>query len=120
MNHLIQTIEEEIAQLQALRAKLEQLPDGLPSDVYLSSSEQVVFRIPYSRPALRQFRHTLGKGWKRDGGWTAEDGRRFIEWRNESLGIRAGVCLKPDWEGSTCRKVQTGTKEVPLFEVVCQ
>lgn len=118
----IKKYDYEIANLQMMRQVLESLPDldKFEGGIFLTSSQNLRFDVPYTPDAFTKFRQLLGKEWKRKGHeWTSEDGDKYFSFCHKETQVRLLLCLRPDLEGATCQRKQIGTKEIPVYEVIC-
>lgn len=118
----IKEYDEKIANLQKMRHILASLPDldAFEGGMFLPSSNNLRFDVPYTPDAFARFRRLLGKDWERKGHeWTSEDGDRYFSFCHKETKVYLLLCLRPDFVGATCERKRVGTKEVPIYEVVC-
>ncbi len=76
---------------------------------------------PNDIKGFQAIRYHMGKGWIRTNQHTDNAGNVFFGYRhiiddNKKLNI----LIVADLAGQNCQKVQTGTIEIPVYEIVCQ
>lgn len=123
----IERAREKIANIQNAINLIEELPDDkfdFPVEVSVSNS-CVHIRIPYSLDALSKYLRAMGRGWKRQGNWVVTHHSdnsisRHKAYRHADIAeAYLLLALDTSLDKSTCKVVQTGTKEVPILEVMC-
>ena len=119
--HKQQAIEQRqrmIAELQHTIETLAMLPDDLPGELW-KGTEQIYIELPASDKALHEFRRVLGPDWECvDTHFHAQLGRQFRTYMNDKRSIRVVMC--PNVDGATCSLRVASTKQVPIYEMVCQ
>lgn len=113
----IREYKREVDRLTVNKEVVEQLPD-MPLETAYALEHCVVGYIPWDRERYNQIEAILeGHGW----GWVGEhhnnDGSRATTFEKD--GHELIVYMDPNREGSSCKLVQTGTKETPVYEVRC-
>ncbi len=115
-------ITRSMKRLKEKASFVKSLPDGLPGSI--SAWEYAVnIRIPYDINAIRNTRAMLGSDFEMtqkprvdsDGDWIATFFRKDDKERDHMVNIFAITSV----DGATCRKVQIGTKEVPVYKIEC-
>lgn len=102
----------------AIRRFLPELPDWAE----LSGSTHVAhIRMPFNENLYQELRRTFA-GWNSDCvfnnvGFAGSD--RSVWLTHESGALRAIISLVATRHGSTCRRVQVGVTEEPVYELVC-
>lgn len=78
--------------------------------------------IPFTPTAYKEYRKALGSKWKQRSGMkqsTQNDvGDNYWYFIHEN-GVHLTLCLDAASEHATCKRVQIGMKEVPVFETIC-
>lgn len=130
MNTIKQTAidryNKTIADLERHRDAVDLLPDALVeiSGSHLYSTDwHLRLDIPMTPTAFGEARQMLGRAWKRDKSqreYQDDDGDRYFCFVHKKTGVGLLLCLRVGVKGATCERRVVGTKEVPLYEVVCQ
>jgi hypothetical protein len=109
---------------------LEQLANNIPNVLLENKTEIGTFFeyigiiLPYDLQALRQARKTLGQGWKQIHSWgdaSHTSPYQAFAYRNKKYtGVEFHITMRMNLPGSSCKRIQTGEKTVPVYEVICQ
>lgn len=124
----LEYMRQEMKKRQAMEvALLHWIEAHVPADSEIEFSldsdyGRVKFLIPHNDEALAEIRKLMGPGWRQTfnedpGSWSF----RHIVYRHEGMDFVVEVFMFVDRPGSTCQRVQVGTKvvEQPVYEVVC-
>lgn len=122
----IQSAQKEINNLNAAILFMSLLPefDGVEYTLLATSyGATVTANLPFDIPTYIRFRRAMGKGWK-CGTWLVtqhDDGsiHRHITFKRGNSPVNLSISLCPEMMNATCHIEQTGVKEVPIFEIVC-
>lgn len=118
--------EKRIQEIKEGQQAVALLPDGMEElgvTIYsnpLDSSLRV--DIPFSIKTFRKLRHMFGSAWKRRARLDLYDdsnGYRYIQYEHKETKTQLTVGLNPNKDGAICVKRLVGSKEVPVYEVVC-
>ena len=122
----IRNAEKEIENIWKAIELLEALPEfeGVEYSTSTNCLSSTVFaNLPYDWNVYKQFRRLIGRGW-RGGNWCDTQHHDDTVHHHQSLTHQdfeadLNISLCSEMEGSTCKRVQIGTKEVPVYEVTC-
>jgi hypothetical protein len=111
--------QKSIDRLHQLMALVNTLPDGLSGTLW--GDYELNLQMPFDPVLFAKVRRTLGKDWRFIGkSLSQEYGIAYRRYRcAHDKTLTLSIALNTMKEGSTCRRVQVGTKEVPVYEVVC-
>lgn len=77
--------------------------------------------VPFTPTAYVEYRKALGDKWRKGAeGWQNSDGDSYFEFIHKATEIPLTLCLDAASKYATCKRVQIGTKEVPIFETICK
>jgi hypothetical protein len=127
-------IHEQIAEKRSIEIErlntLERLAHNIPTTLLEnptrigSFSEYIGIALPYDLQALRQARKTLGQEWKQVQAWGNADcdsPYQAFAYRNKKYeNVEFHITMRMNLPGSSCNRIQTGEKTVPVYEVICQ
>lgn len=117
----IKSLENEIGRIREQIERIKNLPDNLPGEITATFCSTLIY-LPYNLQVIRETRAMLGRdfglthkpGVDVDGDWVASLRGKGENWSNNVL-----IIASANRAGSTCRKVQKGTRQVPVYEIVC-
>lgn len=116
----IKEIEERIARLRKVSKAIEELP-ALDVNLLYESCDSICMSIPYDLKRIRETRSALGSEWKvarpprimDSGSWVVD----YIKANDSNISLT--LFADPYGPGATCHKVQCGTKQIPIYKIVC-
>lgn len=115
LNKLNSTEEEMLTFLEILGTE----PSSTVINFDYKGNLQLHLIFPYSLDLLKDVRKSLGDKWKfksvSEHGWFIY--RTYV---SEEYSFKLLLDLDSTYEGSTCQMVQVGTREIPVYEVVCE
>lgn len=78
--------------------------------------------VPFTPTAYAEYRKALGSKWqsKKESSWQTSDGDTYFSFAHKKTGVFLALCLDATSEYATCKRVQVGTKEIPIFETICK
>lgn len=128
----IRMVEENIRLYRASLDLLTLVPQFEKARYYIDAGS-VHVHLPFDWDIYKEYRKALGDQWKHVDDWTTtQHSGAFVSHHTNFLHIsdpadkyfmtkRAylSVGLHTNLPGSTCKLVQTGTKEVPILSVEC-
>jgi hypothetical protein len=117
---MIRYIESKIAEYQKQLKLVKTFPDfdGLNIRSFVIVAGGVGLFIPYDLTILRQIRKAMGKGWRLC--YTHFDevnGKYYLAYKGND---DRDLTIHLESDSTTCHRIQTGTKEIPIYDVVCQ
>lgn len=87
---------------------------------YREISDQIRATLPLDLDAYKSFRKALGRSWKPYFSFgLSKLGRMYYINFIHSTGIILSVEFHENKEGSTCQMVETGTREISVYEMEC-
>lgn len=113
--------EEQLAieKMTEIAKTLEYLEEYGVCD-WLISTWYIAAHIPPG-DTFRKVRRAMGPGWKRSRGesFTSDEGNLFIPFTKD--GVDLTIVIKAAYaNGTTCQRIQTGEKTVPVYQIICQ
>lgn len=114
----INNARAEIQRLEDRIKAMESIPDGLPFEGMCASEYTIIAYMPWDRERCTHAENMLiYDGWEFINDYDQDNGDRVIGYRKENEILK--IFLDPTLRGSTCERVQVGTREIPLYEVRC-
>lgn len=113
-------------EIETYKSKLdivESLPELGDLDIrsFVITNSGIGLFIPYDLALLSVIRKRLGRAWRFKHSWLdAGSGKLMLVYAEDSGRSDLSVHLEPLTDGATCRRVQTGTREVPVYAVRCK
>lgn len=100
------------------------IPEDLPywAGIYpthIIEPSSIRIDMPYDLDKLVILRKALGNKWKSDGSSKSFSDNMSFRYVHIGTGLRMEVILDAELSGSTCKRVQVGVKEEPVWEVRC-
>lgn len=118
LENALDTLLKDIERIKEI--KLPELDCTHTWRLWLSLGELAIeLHIPYDLAILRKFRHELGKDWQAEGGLKEISSLVKYQVYIHKNGTRLDVDLNVNVKGSTCRRVETGSKTIKTYEIVC-
>jgi hypothetical protein len=115
----VNKVKRHIAEQKKMLTYLEALPDELPGEIDVYTF-YISLTMPYNPCEFKRVRRMLGADFKLDRKFTNDvTGDMFRAYTHKTLGFDLTIILRPTMEGATCKRVQTGEKVIPVYEVVC-
>lgn len=115
--------DKKIAEMKKAQEGLNLLPDGMGEleVVLYEFTDHPRIDLPFSISLFAKLRRLLGPAWKREGYEHTDttSGHQYLSYRHKETGTYLTVCLKSNIRGATCVRRLIGSKEVPVYEVVC-
>ncbi len=118
----LQEVTRKTEQLMKLAGVLPDIPAKLWTVDLDHNQGYIEFVIPYDITTLRRIRRLLGDGWQLKTIWgdSDDDWKCFAYHHEDIKGPELWLAMHFSEPGSTCQRVQVGTKEEPVYKVICQ